>query len=244
MGATRFFVSGTFALGDVVELRGEDAHKLRVVLRRVAGDAVEVVDSSGTLFEGALVVEGEHMRARLIGQGAAARMPALAITLAQAIPKGAKMDFVVEKATELGVAQILPFTSERVIGEGSRDGKLERWRRLARSSAQQCGRADVPPVAQAQDFSSLCATFSDYDLALVPWEVADAVPLRERLPALLRDVRRVIVVIGPEGGLSHAEAGAAEIAGGHLVSLGARILRTETAGLVACSALLYASGDL
>jgi len=237
-------VAGRFAVGDVVELAGEDARKLRVVLRRASGDAVEVVDSSGRLFAGELAIDGERFGARLVAQLAAPRAPTLAIALAQAIPKGAKMDLVVEKGTELGVARFVPFTSERVVGTGSRDGKVERWRRLAKSAAQQCGRPDVPPVERPQDFASLCAMFAGYDAALVPWEVADAVPLRERLPGLLRDARRVIVAIGPEGGLSHREARAAQVAGAHLISLGSRILRTETAGLVTCSALLYASGDL
>ena len=244
MSATRFFVAGTFAVGDVVELAGEDARKVRVVLRRAAGDVVELVDSAGRLFEAELEPDGERLRARLVVERAAPRPPALEIALAQGVPKGAKMDFVVEKATELGIARIVPFTSERVVGDGSRGGKVDRWRRLAKSAAQQCGRSDVPAVDAPQPFGSLCASFATYDLALVPWELADAVALCERLPHLVRGARRVIVAIGPEGGLSHSEARAAEAAGAHLISLGSRILRTETAGIVACSALLYVSGDL
>jgi 16S rRNA (uracil1498-N3)-methyltransferase len=242
--ATRFFVSGVFGRGDVVDLAGEDARKLLVVLRRTAGDAVEVVDSGGRSFGAVLEVEGSSVRARLVAEVATPRAPSLSITLAQGVPKAAKMDFVVEKATELGVARIVPFTSERTVGEGKRDGKLERWRRLARSAAQQCGRRDVPAVDAPLSFQALLERFASYDIALVPWEVAETVPLRERLPALLAGAASVLVAIGPEGGLSHGEALAAEAAGAVLVSLGSRILRTETAGLVACSALLYASGDL
>ena len=228
----------------MVELAGEDARKLLVVLRRANGDEVEIVDSSGRSLRGVLEIDGARVRARLVEELSAPRAPSLSIALAQGVPKAAKMDYVVEKATELGIARILPFTSERTVGEGTRDGKVERWRRLAKSAAQQCGRRDVPAVDAPLSFADLLERFAAYDLALVPWEVAESVPLRERLPPLLADVRTAIVAIGPEGGLSHEEALAARAAGAHLISLGSRILRTETAGLVACSALLYASGDL
>jgi len=154
------------------------------------------------------------------------------------------MDYVVEKATELGIARLLPFASERTLGDTTRDGKVERWRRLARSAAQQSGRADVMEVVPPIAFAELLDQCGKYDLALVPWELAGHIALRERLPGLLAAKRAVCVVIGPEGGLSHEEARRVEKAGGHLVSLGSRILRTETAGLVACAALLYESGDL
>ncbi len=242
--ATRFFAAGILAVGEVIELAGEDARKLLVVLRRAAGDEVEIVDSGGRSFGAILEIEGARVRARLARELEGPRPPALSIALAQGVPKAAKMDYVVEKATELGIARIVPFTSERTVGEGSRDGKVERWRRLAKSAAQQCGRRDVPTVEAPLPFAALLERFAAYDLALVPWEVAETVPLRERLPGLLANARSALVAIGPEGGLSHEEALAAEAAGAHLISLGSRILRTETAGLVACSALLYASGDL
>jgi 16S rRNA (uracil1498-N3)-methyltransferase len=227
-----------------VGLAGEDARKLTVVLRRGHGDALEIVDSAGASFGAVLLLDGPAPRARLETALAAAKPPALRITLAQGIPKGQKMDFVVEKATELGVAAVLPFAGERTIGEGAREGKLERWRRLARAAAQQCGRADVPEIAAPTDVAGLARALGGFDAALIPWELAPALPLRERLPALLAGARSVLVAIGPEGGLSHAEARMLEEGGGHLVSLGSRVFRTETAGLVACSALLYESGDV
>jgi 16S rRNA (uracil1498-N3)-methyltransferase len=242
--AERFFVEGAHALGDVVELAGADARKIVVVLRKSSGDSIVVGDSAGRAYAASLAFEGERVRARLDALVAAVPPPSLAITLAQGIPKGHKMDFVVEKATELGVARIVPFTSERTVGDGERAGKVERWRRLARSASQQCGRSEIPAVEPPLAWSALVARLRDFDRALVPWEVAERVPLRERLAPLVAGAKNVLVVIGPEGGLSHAEARAAEAEGAALISLGNRILRTETAGLVACSALLYASGDL
>ncbi len=244
MGATRFFVSGVHAPGDVVALANDDARKLIVVLRRTTGAPLEVIDSAGRAFAASLVVDGLLARAALDRAIAEPPRTTLRVTLAQGIPKGQKMDFVVEKATELGVARITPFTSERTVGDGARDGKLERWRRLAKSAAQQCGRGDVPAVDAPVGFDELSAGFAAYDVALVPWELDAGPPLRDVLPALIAGARDAVVVIGPEGGLAHAEVDAARAGGARVISLGSRIFRTETAGLVACSALLYASGDL
>ncbi|MBC5800264.1 MAG: 16S rRNA (uracil(1498)-N(3))-methyltransferase [Candidatus Eremiobacteraeota bacterium] len=240
----RIFVAGIFGVGDVVEPAPDDARKLRIVLRARPGDAVEILDSSGRAYAAELIVERETVRAHLRAEKTPQAHPTLRLSLAQGMPTGAKMDFVVEKATELGVAQLVPFTSERTQAGDARAGKIERWRRLAKGAAQQCGRPDVPVLDEPTPFSQVCAGFGMFDVALVAWELADGVPLRERLPTLLAGARSALIVIGPEGGLSHDEAQLAERSGGRPLSLGARILRTETAGLVACSAVLYASGNL
>ncbi len=245
MGATRFFVSGVHAVGDIAALADDDARKLLVVLRKSAGAPLQIVDSSGRTFAARLIVDGSSVRAELERELAARRPDTLRLTLAQGIPKGQKMDFVIEKATELGVAAIVPFASERTVGaESGRDGKVERWRRLAKAAAQQCGRTDVPIVEVPVGFADLLASIGRYDAAVIPWELEGGPPLRERLPALLEGVRDVLAIIGPEGGLAAAEVAAARERGAHPISLGSRIFRTETAGLVTCSALLYASGDL
>lgn len=244
MPADRFFVEGAQDLGTVVELRGSDARKLVAVLRKRQGDRVVVADSTGRSFIASLLVEGERVSARLEAVAAAAREPCLAITLAQGIPKGQKMDFVVEKATELGVARIVPFWSERTVGTGERAGKVERWRRLARAAAQQCGRNHVPAVDPPRAWPAVLERIAEVDRTLVPWENAEPLPLRECLGPLIEGANRVLVVIGPEGGLTHAEVDAARAAGAVTISLGSRILRTETAGLVVCSVLLFASGDM
>jgi 16S rRNA (uracil1498-N3)-methyltransferase len=226
-------------------LRGADARKVSLVLRLRAGDELELCDSSGRAFVARLSAGGERVRATLIATLEDPPAARLELVLAQAIPKGSKMDFVVEKATELGVARILPVVTERTQGgDAVREGKLERWRRLARAAAQQSGRRDVPEIEAPLAWEALCARFGEVDRALVPWELAPREPLRARLAELLAGARRVLVAIGPEGGLSHAEVECAVAAGAVTISLGRRILRTETAGLVACSALLYQAGEL
>jgi 16S rRNA (uracil1498-N3)-methyltransferase len=241
---TRLFVSGTFAVGDLVAPALDDQRKIRVVLRAEAGDPVVVSDSSGRRYAGSVQFDGPAVAVRLDRELEAPAAPALSIVLAQGLPKGQKMEYVVEKATELGVARIVPFASDRSAGETAREGKVERWRRIAKSAAEQCGRRDVPQIDDPIAFDALLTRVEDASLTLFPWELAPVVPLRERLPTLLGTQREALVAIGPEGGFSDAEARAAAAAGAHLISLGTRILRTETAGLVVCSALLYAAGDL
>jgi 16S rRNA (uracil1498-N3)-methyltransferase len=239
--SARVFVAGVHAVGDSVNIEGGDARKIVTVLRQRSGDRIEVIDSAAQRFNAALQVEGRFVRATLSEQIAVARAAAkFEITVAQAIPKGQKMDFVVEKLSELGVAQILPFHSERTIPHLTpRNERTERWRRLAKAAAQQSGRVRVPAISPPQDLADVLERCADFDRALFSWELADEEPLRDRLPQLLAGVRSILVVIGPEGGFSAAEAACARERGAHIVSLGAQILRTETAALVLVAILNY-----
>jgi 16S rRNA (uracil1498-N3)-methyltransferase len=232
--ARRFFVEGVRAAGDTVAIRGGDAHKIAHVLRLREGDRIEVVDSAGTLFSAAIGNADATRVAVTLHQSeepAQTREASVQIDLAQALPKGSKMDFIVEKATELGVAAIVPFTSERTVVHDVGNAKLERWRRLAKSAAQQCGRRSVPQVSGVVTFDDLLDRFNDYDATLFPWELAPHVPLRQSLPPIFENAERMLIVVGPEGGFSHVEAQAAVDRGAHLLWLGRRILRTESAAM-------------
>jgi len=136
----RFFVEGIHAVGDVLVLADDDARKLATVLRKATGDRVQIVDSSGTAYAATLTVDNRRVDAKL--DAIFDRGPVeseLAITIAQGIPKGSKMDLIVEKCTELGAAAFVPVRSFRVVGERTGDHKIERWQRIAKSAAQQSG---------------------------------------------------------------------------------------------------------
>jgi 16S rRNA (uracil1498-N3)-methyltransferase len=241
----RFFVEGVHAVGDRVAFAPDDARKLATVLRKRSGDRVQVVDSGGAAYAATLQVDGRDVRATLdepLDRGAVEA--ALRVTIAQAVPKGQKMDLVVEKATELGAHAIVPVRSARVIGHETSPAKVERWRRIAKSAAQQSGRVRVPEVAGVHDWDALLATFGRYDRVYVPWELADPAPLRAVFDRDLGDANDVLIVIGPEGGFAADEVERAREAGATPVSLGRRILRTETAALVVLSAMLFARGEL
>jgi 16S rRNA (uracil1498-N3)-methyltransferase len=247
----RFFVEGVHAVGDRVAFAADDARKLASVLRKRSGDRVQVVDSGGAAFAATLDVDqhaaGRDARVHATLDERLDRgdvETALRVTIAQAVPKGHKMDLVVEKSTELGAQAIVPVRSARVIGHDTSPAKVERWRRIAKSAAQQSGRLRVPGVADVHDWDALLATFANYDRVYVPWELAEPAPLRDVFESDLAGARSALVVIGPEGGFAADEIERARAAGARAISLGRRILRTETAALVVLAALLYARGEL
>jgi 16S rRNA (uracil1498-N3)-methyltransferase len=241
----RFFVEGNHAPGSHIRFAADDARKLTTVLRKQTGDRVTVVDSGGTAYAATLVVDNRDVSATLdevldrAGVETTSR-----IVIAQAIPKGQKMDLIVEKATELGAAAIVPLRSARVEGDRTGEHKIERWQRIAKSAAQQSGRTHVPEVAPIAEWQTLIATFPQYDRVYIPWELADPMPLRERLEADATTVSSMLVIIGPEGGFAQDEVTRARAAGAIPISLGRRILRTETAALVVLAILLYARNEL
>jgi 16S rRNA (uracil1498-N3)-methyltransferase len=205
------------------------------------GDVIEVVDSRGVVFSASLETKDGTLQARL---SAPNEMPAasVAIDVAQGIPKGQKMDFVVEKLSELGVRALIPLESERTIVQDVGSAKLERWQRLARSAAQQSGRSAMLVIEDPTPLMRLYGRFESYDAVLFLWEVAEQRPLRELLPAIVGRAKSLLVVVGPEGGFSHAEGEGARASGAHLLSLGHRILRTETAAMATVAILDYLVG--
>jgi 16S rRNA (uracil1498-N3)-methyltransferase len=241
MPARRFFVRDRHEAAERVAIEGADAHKIAHVLRLRTGDTVEIVDSAAQVFAASLSIDGSRVEAildRCISALDEARE--LRIDIAQGIPKGAKMDYVVEKLSELGVGTLIPLRSERVIASEVSQAKIDRWRRLAQSAAAQSGRTRIMTVEEPLDLTAtLERAVQQYDLMLMPWEAAEPQPPARELPSLLARVQSVLVLIGPEGGFSHAEAEAAGRSGAHLISLGSQILRTETAGLVAAAILRY-----
>ena len=242
MPSTQFFVSGTHAPGDLVALEGGDARKIRTVLRMRDGEPITIVDSAGTTYHAKLVFEGERIGARLHStlSLAHAGTPRIVVDVAQAVPKGQKMDFVVEKVTELGARVILPFESERSMVGAVGTEKLARWGRLARTAAQQSGRTKVPHIEAPLGYDELLGRFGAYDVVLFAWELAERRPLRETLPALIERADSALVVVGPEGGFTHEEAQLALEQSAKLLWLGEQILRSETAAMVLLSVLNYA----
>lgn len=220
-----------------------DARKIVTVLRKKSGDFVQVVDSTGSAFRAVLNVQPHTASAQLlepIAEPTAERR--VAVTVAQAIPKGSKMDFVIEKLTELGVRSVIPFYSERSVVAQTGNAKVERWGRIARTAACQSGRRDIPSITAPLPWKALLDWFSRYDATLFPWELAPQIPMSEQLPQILESLSTLLIVIGPEGGFSHEEVTQAQDHGARVISLGARILRTETAALVLCSVVNYLTG--
>ncbi len=238
----RFFVEGAHENGERVRIDAADAHHMRDVLRLHDGDCVEIIDSASQAFVARLTPSGEQLFVTLVEKYDPPPAPRLRVDVAQAMPKGAKMDFVVEKATELGAGAVIPFSSDRTIAHGVGPERLKRWRRIAKSAAEQCGRRDVPAVTDPADFAAVLGRFCAYDVVLFAWEGARE-PLRDQLPALVANAHSVLLVIGPEGGFSRDEVEAAKAGGAATISLGDRIMRTETAALALLAILHYMTAE-
>ena len=232
----RFPISPESVSGDRVVLRDAQARHASVVLRVRAGERVVVFDGSGREFDVELEsVNAREVTGRIVTTRTVSGIP-LHITLLQGVPKGAKMDDVIRMGTEIGVVEFVPFLSERTVAEARQ--RAERWRRVATEAAKQSGRSDVPVVYDPSPLTQALEKLAGYDLVLVPWEAERNRSIRDVLEHTGR-ASKIAIVIGPEGGLEAREVEEAAGVGGVPVTLGPLILRTETAGIVAVSMVLY-----
>jgi 16S rRNA (uracil1498-N3)-methyltransferase len=217
------------------------------VLRLKKGARVSLSDGSGHEYMGTIVqIAGESLAVKLEGVGidhAAETGPK--ITLFQGVPKGDKLELIIQKSTELGVAEIVPFVAARSVSRpaaGRIQEKLERWRRITQEAARQSMRMTVPQVTFAADLSEVCRQ-ADHTVKLLLWEEEQSGSLRKLL-AGIQSPQRIAVIVGPEGGLTSEEVTCALKCGFIPVSLGRRIVRTETAGLAILSILQFYWGDI
>ncbi|MEW6182884.1 MAG: 16S rRNA (uracil(1498)-N(3))-methyltransferase [Bacillota bacterium] len=239
---------------DVVPVRGEDVRYLTRVLRLGTGDAVTVLDGQGREFSAVIkTVSKEAVLLALVREITPDTETGVKVTLFQAVPKGDKMDLVVQKTTELGAFRIVPVITERVVvrpDETQAARRRDRWQRIARDASRQCGRSVVPAVESFLSFQAALELHHDASLTgIMPWEGEADLSLRGFLTGVLNvppAERRggISIFIGPEGGFSLAEVEAARMLGVVTVSLGKRILRTETAGMVTLALVLHAFGEL
>lgn len=232
-----------------LDLSGTDLHHIRRVLRLAAGDRVVLVDASGFRAEATLVQVGES--GVIADLDPPVERPARPhVVLAAGIARRERMEFSVQKATELGVAEIWPLLSARCVVKLDEDraGKRsERWRRIAGEAAKQSQRTEVPIVSEPMRIADLVAALGRFDVVLVPWEdeASTAPGIGEALDAAgATNASRVLVVVGPEGGFEAAEVDALRGGGGVAVSLGDTVLRTETAAAVAVALVSYELGAL
>jgi len=246
----RFFVPQEVFSGDDVRLEGDLARRLSRVLRLQPGASVLLLDGTGLEHETRLVaVEARRVTGTVVGRHAGRPEPSVKLVLYQSLVKGERFDWVLEKGTELGVAAFVPLLSRRnvVRPTAERSNRPERWQRVVREAAEQCGRSVLPDVLSGRGLEEALSTQAD--VRLLPWEGEGSLSLAAALRAArptLQGVERptIAVFIGPEGGFAAEEVALARRAGAQVVSLGRRILRSETAGAVAAALVLYELGEL
>lgn len=243
----RFFVEPSLLQGESGVISGELCRHLSTVLRLKAGDVIRLADGAGREAVATITTvarEGIHVALQPLAiEATGAGAPQ--ITVYQGLPKGEKLELILQKCTELGAARIVPFMADRSITrlEGEKlEKRIARWQKIALEAARQCGRGTVPVIEFRPDLRGVVEDDGS-DLRLLLWEDARDRGLRTVLETVPRP-GTIAVIIGPEGGLTEAEAAMAMAAGYLPVTLGKRILRTETAGLAVVSVLQYVWGDL
>lgn len=238
----RFFVSEDQIKKDHVTITGSDANHIQNVLRLKVGDAIDILNSTSKIYAAKIVKESkEEIKCEIVSVRSIKSEPAIKVTIAQSLPKGHKMDLIVQKCTELGVHKIIPFLSERTVIKLGKEKKRERalrWQRIAKSSAEQSGRGIIPHIEEIKTFEELLDYPKQYDLSLIPWEMEEKKTLKETLKGN-KKIKSIAIAIGPEGGFSRDEIEKAKKTGFIPITLGRRILRTETAPLVILSMISY-----
>ena len=248
----RFFVDPSAVSGDKIVLTGDNAHHAAYSLRLAPGDRIKVCDQQTAYLCEMVSFDSETATARILSATPIDTEPPFVARLYQALPKGDKLDTIIQKAVECGVTEVIPFESSRCIVRAKPEAegrKTERRCRIAEEAAKQCGRGIIPTVRPTVSYAEALASASSADIVIFCYEGNETTPL----PTVLRQSAHILetaekngrnpeiaIVIGSEGGFSSEEAAAALNRGCVLTGLGKRILRTETASGFVLSCLVYA----
>lgn len=241
----KFFINKNQINGDIIEIMGDDAHHISRSLRMAAGERITVSDNDAYEYECVLETFGQgFVHARIVDKHPMATEPEIKMHLYQALPKGEKLDFIIQKSVECGVFDVIPFESERCVvkikGE-SEDRKTDRRNKIALEAAKQCGRGIIPKVKPTLSFKGMIDDALRSDVVLFCYEGHGTIPMGQALASLRKnkDINDISIIIGSEGGFSHAEAEQLEREGATMIGLGKRILRAETAAIFALTCLVY-----
>ena len=235
-----FFVEPSQIRDNKIFMEGKDVNHIKNVLRMKPGEDIRITDGNGSLY--LCCIEKYENGGAFLDIELPSR-----IFLFQGLPKGDKMEWIVQKAVELGAYSIVPFAAKRSVAkldEKKAEKKQSRWQSIARGAAEQSGRGIIPEVKRVMSFAEALKTAGDLDVVLIPYELEEGMAETARVIDGIRPGQSIGVFIGPEfigpeGGFEEEEIARAREAGAVPITLGRRILRTETAGLTALSVLMY-----
>ena len=239
----RFFVTPDQVGEDKIRIQGSDVNHMKNVLRMRPGEEVMVSDGNNRQYRCRVedYPEGEAVLDILEAGFVDTELPSR-IYLFQGLPKQEKMELIVQKAVELGVCQVIPVQTRRCVVKldaKKAAKKVQRWQQIAESAAKQAGRGYIPVVSEVMTFQEALAFSETLDIRLIPYELADGMEGTRKILDGIRPGQSVGIFIGPEGGFEKEEVGRAVEAGAMPITLGKRILRTETAGIAVLSILMY-----
>ena len=238
-----FFVTPAQIADGYAVITGQDVNHIRNVLRMKAGEQVGIRDGISRSYVCELEnIGGEEIRARILEEDTnLSELPA-ELYLFQGLPKSDKMELIIQKAVELGVHEVIPVATRRAVVKLDRkkeESKLKRWNAIAESAAKQSGRMMIPQVHSVLTMKEAFAYAKGFEVNLIPYELAEGMEETKQIIAEIRPGQSVGIFIGPEGGFEKEEVEQAVKAGAEPLTLGKRILRTETAGLTMLSVLMF-----
>ena len=237
----KFFTKTNYIYDNELRIVGEDVSHISKVLRMSVGDKIIVCDGEGNDYDAVITsISKIEVVADIIGKYVCDAEPSVNVTLYQALPKQGKMEYIIQKNTELGVNKIVPVYTKRCVVKPS--DKTERWNKVAESAAKQCGRGIIPQVMPTISFDEAIKQMQEYDLALMPYECEEENKLKNVLGS--SDYKNISIFIGPEGGFDLKEVETAVCAGVKTVTLGKRILRTETAASAVLPIIMYENDEM
>jgi len=238
---SRFYVPKEAVEGAKITITGNEAHHVRDVMRLKVSDNVVCFDGTGNEYAGVIKkIDPQAVTVEIIKTSQPHADDPLHITLIQAIPKKEKMDYIAQKATELGVGRIIPVMTERTVVDWDDKKKarsLDRWQKIGRAASKQSGRTKLPDIMPVTSFAEALKVVKGCDLALMAALNDKAIPLKK----VLKDAKpgNIVIAIGPEGDFTEQEVDQAVKAGFKMVDLGRRVLRSDTAGLAVIAILYY-----
>ena len=241
----KFFVTQNQVNDNKITLIGEDVKHIANVLRKQTGDVVNICNT--TTSENFLCqleeISKEEIKCSIIEIVKSEAEPSTEITIFQGLPKAEKMELIIQKCTEIGAKVFVPVEMERCVvklDNKTASKKLERWQKIAETAAKQSGRDIIPKVENLINLQKVCNLIQNYDIVILAYENEEQYTLKQALNNIVKkDVLKVGIIIGPEGGIDSKEVEMLEQSGAKTVTLGKRILRTETVGISMTSIILY-----
>lgn len=244
----KFFVPHEKITDTQIIIDTEDVAHITRVLRLGVGDTVTVCDSKGTDYEAEITeTEPKRIICSVLDKHDSVSEPNIKVTLFQGLPKASKMEYIIQKTTELGINEIVPVKLSRCVvkidSKKDEAKKLDRWQKISEAAAKQSGRGIVPEIKPIMALDEVISKSRDFDLFFVPYECEEQKTLKEVLLSK-KDIKTVGFVIGPEGGFDPSETEKLKNSGIPTITLGKRILRTETAGEAVLAMIMYEIGDV
>lgn len=244
----KFFVKNNQIEDNIINIVGTDVNHIANVLRLTIEDEIRVCnEDNGINYKSKITeINKENIKCEILEEVASKSEANVHINILQGLPKAEKMELIIQKCTELGVKEITPVKMERCVVKldgKSASKKQERWQKIAEVASKQSGRDKIPNINNVTNIKNICNMLADYDIVLVPYENEKNTTLKEVLAKLPKKDLKIAIVIGPEGGFEEKEIKMLEQNNCKIITLGNRILRTETVAIAVTSVILYELSD-